>query len=157
VPGEKPAQPPQGDPAPVPIQLVWLFCPTCKTLEYTEVMVPGGRVHNVCGTPVEEAFVDVDARAEYTLADINLRRLEALARLVEAQRTRATEYQARLRKAAGKPLTGYPLTGESARALPVAETDPLGLLISRFLHDPARRFEPAESGKSPPHPDPKGD
>ena len=133
-------QPAAGDLAPVPARLAWLYCPTCKTLEYTEMMVHGGRVHNVCGTTVQEAVVDVDARAEYTVAELNLRRLEALARLVDAQRARQGEFQARLRKAAGKPLTAYPANEATLRALPVAEADALGLLVSTFLHDPARRF-----------------
>jgi hypothetical protein len=139
-----------GDTKPVAAQLVWLFCPTCKTLEYTELAVPGGRRHDVCGTPVQEAVVAVDARAEYTLAELNLRRLTALAELLDAQRKRFVEYQERLAKAAGQALTLYPLTEVSVQSLPVAEVDPLGLLISRFLHQPATRFEETPPQDAPP-------
>lgn len=147
-PEAAPAQPTapavSGDTKPLPAQLAWLFCPTCKTLEYTEMVVPGGRRHNTCGTIVLEAVVDVDARAEHTLAELNLRRLAALAELLDAQRKRFLEYQDRLVKAAGKPLAPYPLTEVSVQSLPVAEVDPLGLLISRFLHQPAERFPEAK-------------
>lgn len=150
-----PAQPvASGDTKPQPAQLVWLFCPICKTLEYTEMVVPGGRRHNTCGTQVLEAVVDVDARAEHTLAELNLRRLAALAELLDAQRKRFLEYQDRLAKAAGKPPASYPLTEVSVQSLPVAEVDPLGLLISRFLHQPAERFPEAKPEKSSPGEDP---
>ena len=151
-PAAAPAAPARevGDTKPVSAQLVWLFCPTCKTLEYTEQVVPGGRRHNVCGTPVLEAVVDVDARAEHTLAELNLRRLTALAELLDAQRKRFVEYQERLAKAAGQVLTLYPLTEVSVQSLPVAEVDPLGLLISRFLHQPAARFQETSPKDTPP-------
>jgi hypothetical protein len=115
------------------------------------MIVPGGRRHNVCGSQVFEATVEVDARAEHTLAELNLRRLAALEELLDAQRKRFLEYQERLAKAASQPLTAYPLTEVSVQSLPVAEVDPLGLLISRFLHQPAARFPEA---KDPP---PAGD
>ena len=35
---------------PMPGKLVWLHCPVCDTLQYTEVVMGGGRAHNVCGT-----------------------------------------------------------------------------------------------------------
>jgi hypothetical protein len=156
-PGGTPAAAAEGgDTRPVPARMVWLFCPTCKTLEYTELMLPGGRRHNVCGTMVQEAVVEVDTRAEYTLAELNLRRLAALAELLDAQRARFIEYQERLAKAAGRPLSAYPLTEVAVQSLPVAEVDPLGLLISRFLHQPAARFpsaqpeRPAPAGDDPP-------
>ena len=38
----------------------------------------GGRLHNVCGERVEEVVVDIDARAEFTIAAINLERLKAI-------------------------------------------------------------------------------
>ncbi len=140
----------QGDTKPVSAQLAWLFCPTCKTLEYTELVIPGGRRHNVCGNQVQEVIVDVDARAEHTLAELNLRRLTALAELLDAQRKRFLEYQERLARASGQSLAPYPLTEVSVQSLPVAEVDPLGLLISRFLHQPAARFQDAKPQEPPP-------
>jgi hypothetical protein len=94
----------------------------------------------------------VDARAEYSLAELNLRQLERLAELVEGQRARFREYQHRLELAAGKPLSSYPLTEETVRVMPVAEVDPMGLLISAFLRQPALRFrpEPAPGDSTPP-------
>lgn len=51
--------------------LIWLHCPTCKTTEYTMVLMEGGRIHK-CGTMVEEKEVPIDIRAEYTLCQRNL-------------------------------------------------------------------------------------
>jgi hypothetical protein len=130
---------------PVPAKLVWLFCPSCETLEYTEMLMPGGRVHQPCGTRVEEVEVDLDARAEYSLAELNLRQLERLAELVEGQRARFREYQHRLELAASKPLSSYPLTEDTVSVMPVAEVDPMGLLISAFLRQPLQRFRPEPS------------
>ncbi len=129
-----------GDAQPVPGRMIWLHCPTCSTLEYTEVDMAGGRVHNACGTMVEEAEVELDLRAEYTVADINLERLTILEELVEGQRRRYEEYKRRLSQAAGQPLRAYPLDEERLKALPVAEMDALGLLVSHFFQDPARHF-----------------
>jgi hypothetical protein len=140
------AAPPQPAPnAPLPAKLVWLYCPVCETLEYTELALPAGRVHQPCGTKVEEIEVAVDARAEYSLAELNLRQLERLAELVEGQRVRFRELQHRLELAAGQPLSSYPLTEDTVRVMPVAEVDPLGLLISAFLRQPMQRFRPDES------------
>ena len=60
--------------------IIWLHCPTCKTTEYTEVQIPGGRIHNKCGTLVEEKPVPIDIRAEYTIAMRNLTILEEWAK-----------------------------------------------------------------------------
>lgn len=129
---------------PVPGHMVWLRCPTCGTLEYTEQQMPGGRVHNACGTQVEEVSEGLDLRAEYTVAELNLERLRMLSELVEQQRARYREYQQRLRQAAGGKLQAYPATEGTLQRLPVARVDGLGLLVSHFLHEPARRFEGAE-------------
>jgi hypothetical protein len=126
----------------VPAQLVWLYCPACETLEYTELILPNGRIHQPCGTRVEEVTVDVDARAEYSLAELNLRQLERLAELVDGQRGRFREYQHRLELAAKQPLSSYPLTEETLRTMPVAQADHLGLLISAFLRQTLQRFRP---------------
>ena len=126
-------------PAPQPGRLAWLHCPTCGTLEYTELLVPGGRRHK-CGSIVEEAVVEIDLRAEITLAEINLQRIAALGEYLEQQRQLFQEYQRRLALIGGAPPAPYPLSEEIVKALPVAEVDPLGLLISHALHNPARRF-----------------
>ena len=146
--GKAAPQPPVAT-TPVPTQLVWLYCPTCQTLEYTELMLPNGRVHQPCGTRVEEVVVAVDARAEYSLAELNLRQLERLAELVDGQRARFREYQQRLELAAHQPLSSYPLTEDTVRLMPVAEVDPLGLLISPFLRQPVQRFRPEPVATTP--------
>lgn len=137
---------------PLPGKLVWLRCPSCGTLEYTDVVMAGGRTHNVCGTQVEEVELDIDVRAEYTIAGLNLERLEMLTEAVRAQRERYEEYQRRLLLIARANVLPYPVDGDTPPRLPVAEMDPLGLLIPEALHDPARHFAAAgdeEDGGAP--------
>jgi len=125
---------------PLPGKLTWLHCPTCGTLEYTEEYVPGGRIHNKCGTRVEEVVLDVDVRAEQTIAEFNLARLNMLSTWIEEQRRNFEVLQERLRKLAGGPPRAYALTEENLRRLPVAEVDALGLLVSNAFHQPSRHF-----------------
>jgi hypothetical protein len=142
---------------PLPGKLTWLHCPACGTMEYTEAYMPGGRRHNVCGAPVEEVVLDVDVRAEFTIAALNLERLKAIEEAVGTQRARYEEYQERLRLMAGAEPVAYPLTADTVARLPVAAAHPLGLLIPEALHEPARRFAgdeaPEGQGESP-EPDP---
>ena len=128
----------------LPGKLVWLRCPACKTLEYTEVVMAGGRTHNVCGRQVEEVELDIDVRAEYTIAEMNLERLEMLAGAVEIERERFKEYQHRLRLIAGGDIAPYGDTPETLETLPIEGLDPIGLLVSRALRDPVRHFLPVE-------------
>ena len=104
---------------PLPGKLVWLRCAACNTLEYTEVVMAGGRTHNVCGNQVEEVELDIDVRAEFTIAHMNLERLEMLADAVEGERERFKEYQLRLRLIAGRNVDPYGITTETIAALPV--------------------------------------
>jgi len=138
----------------VPGTLIWLYCPTCQTIEYTEVEMPGGRKHNACGTLVQEVPIDLDLRAEYTLARVNLERLEILESLLNSQRTRYEEYQKRINLAAGRRLTPYDTSGDNPDSLGVSGVDALGLLISRFFHNPAGLFpglkEPEDDSDPPP-------
>lgn len=131
---------------PIPGRLIWLHCPTCNTLEYTELALAGARVHNSCGTQVEEIQVDLDLRAEHTITEINLERLNILGNLLEDQRKVYEEYRNRLALAAGRALERYPTEETGLEALPVAEVDAFGLLISRFFHHPERLFS---SGSTP--------
>lgn len=132
---------------PVPGRMIWLHCPSCGTLEYTEQAMPGGRVHNTCGTQVEEVAVDVDLRGEYTIAEINLERLDILEQIIDGQRRRYEEYKQRLALAAGGKLEPYPTAEEHLKELPVAEMDALGLLVSHFFRNPAQRFGEGEEEK----------
>ncbi len=149
--------PGQGDPAntdnttALPGKLVWLHCPACGTYQYTEVVMSGGRVHNVCGNTVEEVTVDIDVRAEFTVAQINLERLTTLATMLEHEQQRYQEYQHRLGLVAGHRVEPYPVTEEVLKTLPIVEIGPLGLLESEAMHNPAQCFapseEPAETGE----------
>ena len=64
--------------SPIPGFIVWLHCPKCNTLEYSEVTIPDGRVHKKCGTLVEEEEIQIDVRAEYTVSMRNSKRLDEL-------------------------------------------------------------------------------
>ena len=130
----------QEDTSPLAGQLIWLHCPTCGTYQYTEMAMEGGRQHNACGTMVEEVTVDIDVRAEVTLADFNLQRLNDLAGFLEAEREKFEEYRKRLYLVAGRNVQGYPLTEETLKKLPVAEINPLGLLVPKALAHPETRF-----------------
>lgn len=134
---------------PLPGKITWLYCPACKTLQYTEVWIPGGRVHNVCGNQVEQAEVEIDVRAEHTIAEINLERLRMLEQMIAAERGRFEEYQKRLALIAGGPPRPYPLDEATLQRLPVAEVGALGLLAPTALHDPIRRFAGAQAGPEP--------
>lgn len=125
---------------PLPGKLIWLHCPACDTLEYSEIEIPGGRRHK-CGAVVREAAVEIDVRAEATVAEINLRRIDALSEYLDQQRQRYLEYRRRLESIAGQPAEPYPIDDGVLKRLPVAEMDALGLLVSQALHDPAKRFE----------------
>ncbi|HKI98304.1 MAG TPA: hypothetical protein VKB51_07510 [bacterium] len=142
------------DPTPLPGRLIWLYCPTCRTIEYTELDVAGGRVHNVCGSQVQEAPVELDLRAEATIAQINLERLNILESLLDGQRKRYEEYQRRLNLAAGRPLQPYATNDDSASQLPVVDVDAFGLLVSRFFDNPAAHFPDLANEGSPDAPPP---
>ena len=64
--------------APIIGWISWLHCPKCKTLEYSEVEMPDGRIHKKCGTLVEEEVVQIDVRAEFTISLRNSERLDEL-------------------------------------------------------------------------------
>jgi len=147
----KQAAPPEAPPAAVseeadavqgalPGKLTWLFCPTCNSLEYTELYMESGRRHK-CGTLVKEAVVDIDVRAEYTLVIANLERIAMLQRFLAESHQHFEEYQKRLLlMAGGQNILPYPLTQERLKTLPVVETDPFGLLITEALANPSARF-----------------
>ena len=125
-----------------PGKLYWLYCPTCGTVEYTEVPMPGGRTHNMCGTLVEEAEVDLDFRAELSLADINLERLRMFEQVIQKQRAHFEEYRKRIMLAAGRNLDAYPPGHPEREALNTAPLDDFGLTVSRFFQVPGTRFAP---------------
>ena len=59
----------------IPLKLVWLNCPKCNTLEYTETLAPNGR-HHKCGTEVHETEFDINLVEEYFVCKSNLVKLE---------------------------------------------------------------------------------
>ncbi len=142
---------------PFPGRLVWLRCPKCQNIEYTEVVAPNGRSHK-CGTMVEEVEVKIDLRAELTITHYNLKKIEALLKenekfkllkiisksldkaLLALKRSEET-YLERLHISAKQKITIYP--GEIVdikNKLPIIEENKLGLLISEFRFKPEKRF-----------------
>jgi len=141
----------------VPGKMVWLHCPKCKTLEYTEIISPAGRTHK-CGALVEEREVDLDLRAELTITELNLATIATLLKknsgkklvkiitksfdnALTALKLSEETYRERLMLAAGIKITPYPGRLEEIMGkLPVRTTNRLGLLISEFRFEPERRF-----------------
>ena len=148
--GEKPEGLPGADVSqePLPGQLIWLHCPACDTYEFTELPVPGGRRHRACGSVVQEVAVEIDLRAEYTIAELNLLRLKELGQLIGEHIARVEEYKQRLSNIAGRTPEPYHLSKATPTTLPIAEIDRLGLLVSEALHNPRARF--AAQGEAPP-------
>ena len=138
-------------------KLVWLYCPTCETIEYSEVVAPNGRSHK-CGTQVEESEVELDLRAESYMTHSNLKAIES--KMAELQQSKllklsrrgllkaltqlkASEevYLKKLQMAAHGELLPYVGSlAEVKEKLQIEATDPMGLLISPFRFDPFQRF-----------------
>ncbi len=143
---------------PYPGTLVWLQCPFCESIEYTEIVAPHGRTHK-CGTMVKEIEVEVDLRAEYTITQFNLNQIDTLLgknkesrlrKLISrslddallALKTSEETYISRLHQAAGCQIPVYPGTIEELKdRLPIREKNKLGLYISEFRFEPEKRFE----------------
>ncbi len=139
-------------------KMVWLFCPKCESLEYTEIISPAGRMHN-CGTLVEEREIELDLRAEITITEANLKTIDLLLKknsgfkLVKivsksldkaliALKSSEKTYRERLMLAAGMSVPPYPGEIESiSDQLSVKVKNKLGLLISDFRFEPEKRFK----------------
>ncbi|MGA1600061.1 MAG: hypothetical protein ACO4AU_13495 [bacterium] len=133
--------------APIPGWLVWLSCPQCGTVEYTEVRLPEGRYHK-CGTLVDEAEVPIDIRAEITISRRNLQLLQEvfesgtasklLGRLLRSARDNLEQlqqseetYQNKLLLMAGQDVESYPEEWDPAEAgLRFEVIQPPGLKIT---------------------------
>ncbi|PCI29592.1 MAG: hypothetical protein COB67_03710 [SAR324 cluster bacterium] len=141
----------------LPGVLVWLYCPTCNIIEYTEVVAPNGRTHH-CGTLVQESEVQVDFRAEMTITERNLKKIEILLQenqkfrlkkllarsldkvLINLKNTEET-YLQRLQMASSYQATPYPEDFETLKEkLPIKEENKVGLFISEFRYAPEKRF-----------------
>lgn len=142
---------------PYPGTLVWLHCPTCDSVEYTEIVAPHGRTHK-CGTIVKELAISLDLRAEYTLTQFNLAIINGLLQKNKTSRLRKLisksldnalialrqseeNYISRLHLAAGCQIPTYPGTlNDLEKRLPIKEINKLGLLVSEFRFEPEKRF-----------------
>ncbi|MCP4753187.1 MAG: hypothetical protein GY866_20040 [Proteobacteria bacterium] len=141
----------------IPGILVWLHCPGCNTFEYSEILAPNGRTHK-CGSLVEEVEVDVDLRAELTIARLNLEKINTLLdqnkefRLIKlvsksldnalvALKKSEEVYLERVLVAGKRQIVPYPGDIDELRdKLSVKEINKLGLLISEFRFEPEKRF-----------------
>ena len=139
--------------------LVWLHCPNCKTIEYTEIRSPYGRTHK-CGTQVEEVEVELDLRAEATIALMNIERINQLKeKQVKSKlnffRKKSYDhvlktllqseeiYLNKLEAAAGMKLIPYPEErNDLIEKLPVKDKSTFGISISEFRFEPEKRFNP---------------
>ena len=65
--------------------LIWLYCPNCKTLQYTENQASNGRKHK-CGADVMEIEVPLDLTAENTICLKNLSILEELQQQIKEKK-----------------------------------------------------------------------
>ncbi|MDH4120794.1 MAG: hypothetical protein OEV94_03730 [Deltaproteobacteria bacterium] len=130
----------------IPAKLTWLYCPVCDTLEYTELVMEGGRMHK-CGTVVQEQVIDIDVRAEATLALANLERAKIMQAYLDKTRAAFEEYLNRLTLMAGSVPSPYPLTPDVMKHLAVAEIDPFGMMVPEVLHEPRRRFPKPDKEK----------
>ena len=127
--------------------LIWLHCPKCNTIEYTELRMPGGRVHK-CGTLVEEVEIPIDVRAEFTIAQRNIDKLDELEEkqnsskvmkfvggkmksTIKQFRAREEEYQQRLQNMTSERLKYYPAQWDpKTQGVEITVSEPLGLEIT---------------------------
>ncbi len=137
-----------------PGRMVWLHCPKCKVVEYTEIVAPHGRKH-LCGTDVEEDVVELDIRAEATIARYNIERIDRLVRgkggFIRGKLFAKTMNKAfaAIRKSeetyleilGADGIPSYPGDIEDLKEkLPIKSVNRLGLLISEFRYKPEDRF-----------------
>ena len=140
--------------------MVWLHCPKCDTIEYTEIVAPYGRVHS-CGTQVEESNVELDIRAELTITRYNIEKIDrliqenskftrrklfakSLDKAFTALRKSEEIYLKRLR---AHDVPSYPGNIEDLKdKLPIREVNELGLLVSEFRYKPENRFVKKSKG-----------
>ena len=134
--------------APISGWITWLYCPKCKSLEYSELEMPNGRVHKKCGTTVEEKEVQIDVRAEYTISLRNSKRLDELFKetkiptflkplakkgigMLENLHAAELEYRKRLENIVNGPVNPYPDDWDEKSLLMKLKTlDPLGLILT---------------------------
>ena len=147
---------------PIPGLIVWLYCPKCKSLEYSELEMPNGRVHKPCGILVEEVEVQIDVRAEYTISLRNSKRLDELFKetkipsflkplakrgigMLENLHAAEVEYRKRLENIVNNPINPYPDEwDENSLEMELKTLDPLGLILTE-ARQPNLHFPEVES------------
>ena len=148
--------------APITGWITWLYCPKCKSLEYSELEMPNGRVHKTCGTLVEEVEVQIDVRAEYTISLRNSKRLDELFKetkipsflkplakkgigMLENLHAAELEYRKRLGNIVNGPVNPYPDEwDEKSLEMELKTLDPLGLILTE-ARQPNLHFPEVES------------
>ncbi len=148
--------------APIHAVITWLYCPKCKSLEYSEVEMPNGRIHKQCGTMVEEEEVGIEVRAEYTISLRNSKRLDKLFEgtqipgflkpvakkgigMLERLQTSEQEYRSRLENIVDGPIIPYPEEWDAfSLEMTLKTLDPLGLILTE-ARQPNLHFPEVES------------
>jgi len=148
--------------APIMAWITWLYCPRCKSIEYSELEMPNGRIHKKCGTLVEEEDVQIEVRAEYTISLRNSKRLEALFNetkipgflkplakkgigMLENLQAAEQEYRKRLENLVDGSLIPYPDDwDEHSLEMQLKTLDPLGLILTE-ARQPNLHFPELES------------
>ena len=136
--------------------LVWLYCPNCKTLQYTEFQATQGRKHK-CGADVIEIEVPLDLTAENTICLKNLSILEELQQQIKEKKEEAgvtnilskvlehckKEELAMIEKLQkiSKNKKCFSYSWKDKKKLPIADINPLGLYLSEFRFKPEIRFK----------------
>ena len=134
--------------APISGWITWLYCPKCRSLEYSELEMPNGRVHKKCGTLVEEEEVEIDVRAEYTISLRNSKLLDELFKetkipgflkpfakkgmgMLENLQAAEVEYRKRLGNIVNGAVDPYPDDwDEQSLGMELKTLDPLGLILT---------------------------
>lgn len=134
--------------APILAYITWLYCPKCKSLEYSELEMPNGRIHKTCGTLVEEEEVQIEVRAEYTISLRNSKRLDELFKgtkipgflkplakkgigMLESLQAAEQEYRNRLQNMVDGDVIPYPDDwDEHSLEMELKTLDPLGLILT---------------------------
>ena len=130
-------------------KIIWLYCSKCKSLEYSEVQLPSGRIHKICGTLVKEKEVKVDIRTEYTISLKNSMLLDKVFEeknlpnfflktvfkkgrgMLESFQAAEVEYRKRLENMINKPVKPYPDDWDAKSVgMRLKIIDPLGLVLT---------------------------
>ncbi len=148
--------------APIFSVITWLYCPKCKSLEYSELEMPNGRIHKQCGTMVEEEEVEIEVRAEYTISLRNSKLLDKLFEgtkipgflkpfakkgtgMLESLQVAEQEFRRRLENIVDGSVTPYPDEwDENSLAMDLKTLEPLGLILTE-ARQPNLHFPEAES------------